>query len=315
MNTPAFWNKIFSSFQDSNAVALMLVADSSGSSPGRKGFKMAVDIHGNMIGSIGGGIMEHKMVEYCKSLLSAGAFQPFRKLQIHRFGESSDRSGMICSGEQTIVFYHLNREWLQSGAEQIKSTGMIVYDNHGIRFEPVFSGESDISSETDDDAWQIHEKPELNNQLYIIGAGHVGLALSEVMHRLDFELHLVDDRRELNTLQYNNFIAESNKIIVDYDEIDNVIPEGENIYVVLVSFSFRTDELIIKKLLSKRLKYFGVMGSKSKMQVLIESLARQGFDQSLLQQIYTPVGLQINSRTPQEIAISIAAQIVQIKNR
>jgi len=315
MNTRSFWNQLFNSYSHSDAIALMLVADSNGSSPGRKGFKMAVDIQGKMIGSIGGGIMEHKLVEYCKSLIASSPFQSFIRLQIHRSGESSDRSGMICSGEQTIVFYYLDRNWISANVDKLNTSKMIVYDQKSIRFESEISIQDEMLVDIKNTIWCIQEKVELNNQLYIIGAGHVGLALSEVMHRLDFELHLVDDRKDLNTLQYNGFIEEKNKLIVDYDNIDTLIPEGKSIYVVLVSFSYRTDELIIKKLLSKNLKYFGVMGSKTKMKVLRENLTIQGFDKNQIIKIYTPVGIDISSRTPQEIAISIAAQIIQIKNR
>ena len=95
---------------------LLYVLESSGSSPGRQGFFMAVNANNEMAGSIGGGIMEHKFVEMAKASLEAGvegretgagsreAGHTIKK-QIHDKSASKNQSGMICSGEQTILLY------------------------------------------------------------------------------------------------------------------------------------------------------------------------------------------------------------------
>ncbi|HKX83448.1 MAG TPA: XdhC family protein, partial [Pyrinomonadaceae bacterium] len=69
------------------------------------------------------------------------------------------------------------------------------------------------------------------------------------------------------------------------------------------------------QLIRKDFKYFGVLGSKAKMATLMKELRSEGYDEEKLKKIHTPIGLPINSRTPEEIAVSIAAEIIAVKNR
>ena len=82
----------------------------TGSGPGRQGFFMAVNANGEMAGSIGGGIMEHKFVELAKEKLSDKRTRSQIKKQLHDKSAAKDRSGMICSGEQTVLIYPVSRE-------------------------------------------------------------------------------------------------------------------------------------------------------------------------------------------------------------
>ena len=103
----AVWKKILACLQSEIPVMLLYVVDSRGSSPGRRGFFMAVPAEGNMEGSIGGGIMEHKFVELAKDILRSGnhSFSSMVKKQVHDKSAARDQSGMICSGERTVLLY------------------------------------------------------------------------------------------------------------------------------------------------------------------------------------------------------------------
>jgi xanthine dehydrogenase accessory factor len=149
--------------------------------------------------------------------------------------------------------------------------------------------------------------------VYIVGGGHVGLALSEVLSRLDFEIHIIDHRENLNTMLLNTF-ADSRQT-VEFEQIDKHIPEGDDIYVVIMSFGYRTDEIIIRRLVHQHFKYIGMMGSKEKIATLYENLIADGFDENQLAKVYAPIGIDIKSETTQEIAISVAAQLISVKNR
>ena len=107
MEQQSFWKFILEKLNQSNLVILMCVVESKGSSPGRHGFKMAVARDG-MVGSIGGGIMEHKFVELAKERLGALYVEPLIRKQVHNKSARVDQSGMICSGDQTILMYSLN---------------------------------------------------------------------------------------------------------------------------------------------------------------------------------------------------------------
>ena len=106
------WQFVANRLKNDEKVLLLVVVESTGSSPGRQGFKMGIDTEGSLLGSIGGGIMEIKLVELAKSYLQKNDTTPFLKKQIHNKNVAQDQSGMICSGEQTILFYPLQKTHL-----------------------------------------------------------------------------------------------------------------------------------------------------------------------------------------------------------
>ncbi|MDI9257629.1 XdhC family protein [Flavobacterium sedimenticola] len=297
-----FYKKLQQVLQEESRLILMVVVANNGSSPGRKGFKMVVTPQ-QMYGTIGGGIMEHKMVELAESLLSKPPFTPFVKHQIHDKSAPKDQSGMICSGEQTIAFYDLDTRFF-SVTEKILSDEPLTinYSNHGITLE-----------KPERFQWLYTEANCLTQKVYIIGGGHVGLALSEVLSKLDFELHLLDHRENLNTMDANTFVQ--SKQVIDFETIDQYIPEGKKVYVVIMSFGYRTDDVIIRRLLGKKFKYIGMLGSVAKIKTLFQNLEADGFDKAQIAEVFAPIGLDIKSETTQEIAISIAAQLIQIRNQ
>jgi xanthine dehydrogenase accessory factor len=302
-------------------VMLLYVLESNGSSPGRQGFFMAVNANAEMKGSIGGGIMEHKFVEMAKERLKAeglGQTADIRK-QVHDKSANKNQSGMICSGEQTILLYPVKNEdqitVQQTIAVLMKSeNATLQISPQGVSFSSAIpTTDFSFAMQADDD-WLYQEKIGYKNHLYIIGAGHCALALSELMCKMDFHIHLYDDRGNLNTFMQNSFVQEK-KLLNDYSELKDLVASGNNHYVVIMTFGYRTDTIAIKALLHKQFKYKGVLGSSSKMKKLFADFEAEGIDQNKLDQIYTPIGLQIKSETPEEIAVSIAAEIISIKNQ
>ncbi len=296
-----FYKKLTEILQSEQRLVLMIVIANEGSSPGRKGFKMLVTKN-QMYGTIGGGIMEHKLVEYAESLMVKPAFEPFIKHQIHDKSAPKDQSGMICSGQQTIAFYDITLDFLPLVNQILTEENFrITYNNFGIN----------VPSENPE--WSFTETNSLSQKVYIIGGGHVGLALSEVLSRMDFEIHILDHRENLNTMMQNNFVQ--SRQTVEFEQIDNFIPEGNDIYVVIMSFGYRTDDIIIRRLINKNFKYIGLLGSKEKIATLFQSMIADGFDKDSIAKVYAPIGIDIKSETTQEIAISVAAQLIRVKNQ
>jgi len=299
-----FFKKVHQVLQEEQRLVLMVVVAHEGSSPGRKGFKMLVT-KSQMHGTIGGGIMEHKLVEYARSLLDEASFAPFLKHQIHDKAAPNNQSGMICSGQQSVAFYDVNLESLDRIALILNSEkGTITYTEKGIEVNGIAAPNSQ---------WDFTESIALPNKVYIVGGGHVGLALSEVLSRLDFEIHLLDHRENLNTMEANPFVQSSQ--VVAFEGIEQYLPEGENTYVVIMSFGYRTDDIIIRRLLGKHFRYLGMLGSQEKIATLFRNLLADGFPQEQLDQVHAPIGIDIKSETTSEIAISIAAQLIKIKNQ
>ena len=241
-------------------LVLLYVMKSDGSSPGRQGFKMLVAADGWMDGSIGGGFMEHKLVELSKSMLEKGTFKPLIKKQIHRTNESKDRSGMICSGEQIVSFYYLDKSSLKVFLE-VKSRldsgqyPVIKLDENGISLleESQQKAQFDFKY-TSPSIWSMIENTGFKPLIYIIGAGHVGLAMSKLMYQLDFRVIIFDDREELNTLEQNVYAEQKN--VVDYNLIGDYIDDDEESYITVMTFGYRTDKLVMTELLDKKCKYF-----------------------------------------------------------
>ncbi|MBP6005280.1 MAG: XdhC family protein, partial [Pyrinomonadaceae bacterium] len=157
------------------------------------------------------------------------------------------------------------------------------------------------------------EKLGTANELFIIGGGHCALALSEMMSKLDFRISVFDDRPELNTIRKNQFVDEIT-IIEGYEKIGDHIPNGDDIYVVVMTLGYKFDEIVIRSLFDHDIGYFGVLGSRAKMKTLMTALENEGFDRERLARIRTPIGIPINSHSPEEIAVSIAAEIISVKN-
>src|SRR5687768_14467037 len=273
--TSAPWKLLSDSLQRDLPAMLLYVLESKGSSPGRQGFFMAVNADGDMEGSIGGGIMEHKFVELAKERIRVeGVKAQEIKKQIHDKSAAANQSGMICSGEQTIFLCPV-RQTDRDTIEQIilslekNRNGTLILSPSGIQFEnkvPANDFEYHLKSEQD---WQFREKTGYKNQLFIIGGGHCALAFSKLMREMDFYITLYEEREGLNTLLKNKFAHET-IIVDDYSALSHLIPTGRNQYVVIMTFGYRTDDMALRSLLDKQFSYMGVLGSKTKMEKLFE---------------------------------------------
>lgn len=308
-------------------VVLLVVAESSGSSPGRVGFKMAVAEDGTLSGSIGGGVMEVTLVEFAqgKRKKVKGKNNSKFKIQDSRLIEQVHRkdvlnsSGMICSGKQTIILKELTNNDLETVSKIIDAiennrNSQLKITNHEFQITDYESSTANYEFRITNDEFIYQEKLGFKQNLFIIGGGHCALALSEIMSKMDFHITVFDDRPSLNTLEKNKF-AHRVEIIESYEKIAEFIQSDKNAFVVVMTLGYKFDEIVIRQLYDKNFKYFGVLGSKAKMKTLLKTLEKEGFDKSRLSKIRTPIGLPINSHTPEEIAVSIAAEIIGVKNK
>jgi xanthine dehydrogenase accessory factor len=314
------WKFVADRLEKGEPLFLLVVTESSGSSPGRQGFKMAVSPD-SLTGSIGGGVMEVSLVEKAREMFHSGTGRAEAGIveRVHR-KDAPNSSGMICSGDQTIAF-------IEPGPDHLKVAREIIDDLENRRDRRLRITDSElglVENEPGDPDFRFEKKSEngflfeeklgYKNKLFIVGGGHCALALSELMSKMDFYIALFDDRPGLNTLAKNRF-ADEKTIIGSYEKIGDFIKSGSDHYVVVMTLGYKFDEIVVRRLFEKDFKYFGVLGSRAKMAVLWRELLKEGFDKDRLERIYTPVGLPINSRTPEEIAVSIAAEIISVKNK
>jgi xanthine dehydrogenase accessory factor len=149
--------------------------------------------------------------------------------------------------------------------------------------------------------------------LIIAGAGHIGRALSHLAVRLDFEVTVIDDRSEFANSEN---IPEADHIIVnDIGEELKSLKKDSNTYLVIVTRGHKDDASALKPCIGSTLAYVGMIGSKSKIASMRNDFINNGWASAeQWDTIHTPVGIDIKSRTVEEIAISIAAQLILVRN-
>lgn len=311
------WQFVLSQLETGVPVILMCVLESHGSSPGRRGFKMAIS-YDHLVGSIGGGMMEHKFVELAKERLMDEENNILLKKQVHSKSAKMNQSGMICSGEQTIYLAPVTTEDIDSielliSSLQRSQHGTLTLSPIGLQFSIIPIADDYFFQMHSESDWVYKEKTGYKNVLHIVGGGHCALALSELMSKMDFFIHIYDDRPGLNTMLENNFVH-AKTFVKDYSELNEIISSGKNVYVAIMTFGYRSDNIALRALINKDFKYLGVLGSQTKMEELFKEWKKDGLSLKQLEKIHSPIGLSIKSQTPMEIAVSIAGEIIKVKN-
>jgi xanthine dehydrogenase accessory factor len=146
-------------------------------------------------------------------------------------------------------------------------------------------------------------------KLIILGAGHVGKALVNVAKFAGFRTTVADDREEFANREN---IPDAGEIVVhEFGDMFSRLFIDENAYIVIATRGHNHDLDALKAALGTRAKYIGLLGSRRKRALLFKTLREAGFSEEDIGRVVTPVGLPIGSVTPEEIAISIMAQIIQ----
>ena len=162
------------------------------------------------------------------------------------------------------------------------------------------------------DPGSIVEDIKTKDRAYIFGGGHVALALDPVLRHIDFETTIIDDRAEYANRER---FPEAAEIIVcsDFDHCFDEIEPDENSYIIIVTRGHKGDLTVLRQALQKPYAYLGMIGSRRKNGLLFDQLRSEGVSEETLNQIHAPIGLEIGSETPEEIGVSIAAEMIQVR--
>ena len=163
------------------------------------------------------------------------------------------------------------------------------------------------------------EKPETfqddfidNTKAYIFGAGHVGLALEPVLRHVGFDTIVLDDRAEFANRERFPQATEI-KVFSDFESAYEGLETDENSYIVIITRGHQGDYDVLKQALKNPAAYIGMMGSRAKVAGAMKMLEEEGFSPEERAGIYTPIGLSIGAETPEEIAVSIAAEMIEVR--
>jgi xanthine dehydrogenase accessory factor len=317
--TEDFWEFAVQSLRLQEQLILMFVVEASAGSPGRRGFKLALSSSGKLNGTIGGGIMEMNLIKRANEMLAEGASTPVLIPQIHRKNEPKHPSGLICAGSQTVVLCPCNRDILTgiesvSIAKQKRKDMYLRLDEKGFKFEDGhYPACNEAFEKRSKEEWLYRENINPTDHVYVIGGGHVGLALCRILSTLNLHVTVFDHRTKLHTIEQNHYADKC--VHTPYANLLKHIQEGDNSFVVVVTTSLINDLEALNVLAKKRFRFLGAMGSKAKISKITKELRKTGVNEEQINTIHAPIGLAIVSHTAEEIAISIAAQIIQIKNK
>jgi xanthine dehydrogenase accessory factor len=312
-----FWETILYELEMKRNVVLCTVLQSELSSPGKAGFKMAVFENGNTIGTIGGGVMEYNIISTARNYqVNREVVNEILKL-IHSEYADENKSGLICEGKIIInirTISNSNVHLIEKIVSSIKENKPIALrlNSSGLEVINSVKNEKIFFNYSDDKQWIYEEILSLNNMVYIFGAGHVGLAVAKIFNFLNFYVKIFDDRQDiLNNLDNS---CSDEKILCDFSQISDLVHEGKNSFAIIVTRGHSFDKVVLRQLLNKNLAYLGMMGSKSKVSKIFSELRDEGVSPEILKKVHSPIGLSISSQTPEEIAVSIAAEVIKIKN-
>lgn len=152
----------------------------------------------------------------------------------------------------------------------------------------------------------------LNYKLYIFGAGHVGKALAYQIQKLDFDITVIDDREGIfNDWEEGNYT----QVNTNFQDFLNKLNFDDKIFIAIITYDHKIDWQILSFCAGKPYRFLGMMGSKSKVKVMKKELSNLGISDEVISGIKMPIGMEINSESAQEIAISIASQLIFEKNK
>lgn len=147
--------------------------------------------------------------------------------------------------------------------------------------------------------------------LYLFGAGHVSQSTASVGKMLRFRVVVIDPRPEYNNPER---FPEADSLVVE--EYDNAFPKlnvDENSYIIIYTTGHIVDEKCLQFAVGTRARYIGMIGSKKKSREVKERLAQKGVPPEKLDAVHAPIGIEINAETPDEIAVSILAEVIKVR--
>jgi xanthine dehydrogenase accessory factor len=321
MKTISYWKKVLSLLKEKEKVFLAMVVDHTIHSPGTTGAKLLVTKNKEMMGTIGGGIMEYELVNRAQEILSDENFIPEIQTLNHKKSGSGELSGMICAGKQTNLYYVCEpekdrktvKEMVQILSENQSAILSISLEGLSLQNQKLDACDFQFSLTHDANEWHYQEQLKNFNRIAIIGGGHCSLALSRVMKNLGYDVVAFDTRENISTLYQNNF-ADSIQIIDDYKKAALQINLPEKTNIVIMTTDMASDVRGLLGILDKPFPFIGVMGSENKISEIKKRLKTEGISDNQLSRLTAPVGLPMVSNTPEEISISIAAQLLQLRD-
>lgn len=298
------------------AFVLASIIFKHGSAPREVGATMIITRDGHYSGTIGGGEQEYKSIEYAKELVS---MKKCGKQYYEVSKEVAAESGMVCGGQMRVYFQYVdvgnekNKEYFEKILLEVNDHNVyLLYDisnedkNHGISIEIddkvfPFTGEEN----SDRNLFKIKIKRPM--KVFIFGGGHISKASVEILSFLGLNLTVVDDREDF--IKQKEF-DKAKRLVIDFDKLDDIQIEKSD-YVLIMTRGHKYDIQVLESVLKKKPYYVGVVGNTIKAKKYREHFLGTDLENEYNAKVHLPVGMEIAALTPEEIAVSIAGEVIE----
>ena len=321
----AIFAKILYELEKKHDLVLVSIVSQEGSSPRGLGAQMLVGEKGRILGTVGGGAVELHCEQHARKLIQEK--QSGKKDFSLKKGDKDD-IGMVCGGDITVWFQFIDASlpfWSdfsgkllrllsehQGGWLALNTDGTLpaLLDADGAVICGLLAVH--ISSYTPGTYIKTEESfllpLPIQDRAIVFGAGHCTQALVPLLSKVGFRVTVMDNRPELANREL--FFDAETVICGDFAKVSEYIQLSASDYVVIMTNGHSYDLDVQKQILQNPPVYVGVIGSKSKKAFVNQKLRDAGFGDEVIQTVHSPIGTEIKAVTPEEIAISIAGEMV-----
>lgn len=299
-------------------VVLAIVVRTTGSVPREVGAKLWVSASGQMGGTIGGGAGEAKVLKAIEVIMATGQKQP---VAIDLTGAPQRDIQGVCGGQMQVWLERWQGEAALTLARQIVVTLTqgralnLVMTLDPQRLTIVSPGPDqtspslDLTTEFSTFALPLQPPP----TLLIVGAGHCGIQLAAVAHKVGFQVVVQDDRPAWANAE--NFPQASHIYNHPVSQVIDALADRSELYAALVTRGFDYDVPALQALLKRphSCRYIGMIGSQKRIRKALSTIQLEAIAPASLETLYAPIGLDIGALTPEEIAVSIVAELILVR--
>ena len=333
--------RLVSALEMGRDVAICQIVATRGSTPQKAGALMLLEPDGSQVGTLGGGCVEAEVKRKAAGLIGQDGPELLRFVLDH---DPSWADGLICGGRMVVLaecprgdrplaYYRAYRDRIEAGSgvtEAIAIDGesagnsapgdRFLLDHEGrvlaslaSAVEPPSGVEPPIERRKPSESagWAfLPTAPRV--RLVIVGAGHVGQAVSALATRADFGVWVVDDRPEYASA--DRFPDARRRLIGPIGEVLSDLEMTASTYALIVTRGHGHDQEALALLAPTAASYVGMIGSRRKIRRIFDALRDEGVSDEVLSRVAAPVGLEIGSETVDEIAVSIVAELIARRN-
>jgi len=324
-------------------IVLATIIKRTGSAPRAIGSKCIIREDGAVVGTIGGGYLEHAVSERAKTIFKKDKSEIY---QIRLTGNDIAKTDMICGGAVDVYLEPLSPEnrttedlftslkkLIESGGKGIlltlvcedasaldTQTRMLMAkgDSTGeIRGMPEETLDLDELTEPqlillpDSDARIFAEHVDIEPILFLFGAGHISTFLAPMAKMVGFRVAVVDDRPEFANSE--RFPDADEIHAVPFPEAFDRISVSDSSYITIVTRGHTFDRVVLESALLTEPTYVGMIGSSKKRKMIYNALRDKGISEEKLSSVHSPIGIDIDAETPEEIAVSVIAELIKVR--